>query len=434
MSDVETLFLAQLLDAPSSDCRRSAVPTSAFSPQNGETYRAIVACAHSAPSVTPEAVVAELRERRKLEAAGGEQRIHDLTAQTGMIVLDGARADLVAYASQRILMDAAAPMHTLAKDGQTRDAAETMRTALRTLEMLQGSSETITIKSMDDHLKEWLEEAKRYSNGDTVPIADIGAFREQLGEWSPGFLCLVYGFSQTGKSHVMQYLERKYAEQGLPTIRLSCEDPDRLNAGRLMSEVSGCDAMRMASMLKGDWGKVSRAMSTKDKSRAIRYVVEHPSSVEVCCQTIRKAAQERGVKVAFVDYAQLLQVTSQSKNASQEQALSEATAMLKETAKECNVQMWLSSQVTVRDPKKVNKPSPFDLKGARSIYEKAECAIALWKASDGHRYAEIQKNKSGASAVQARLVAGPAGVIEDLEEWSPPDESRAASSRMYNDA
>ena len=433
MSDIEAIFLAQLLDAPSSDTRRTALPTEALSGQNRELYRAMLACSHECDRITPEAVVAELTERGRLGAAGGADRVHDLTRLTGMSVVDGARADLVAYASQRILMDAAAPMHSLAKDGQTRDAADMLRDALRVLGMLAGSADTVEVKSMSQLLREWAETARDFSAGEAPPVVQMGAFEANFGEVDPGCLCLIYGFSQTGKSHLMQYMERQYARAGYPTLRLSCEDPDRVNAGRLMSEVSGVDAMRVRKMTRGDWQKISHAMGEDDATRDIRYIVEHPARVETCCQTIRTASAQRGVKVVFVDYIQLLHAVTQSHSDSSETRLSAATAMLKDTAKECGVQLWLGSQVTVRDPKpgRVFKPTKIDLKGARSIYEMSECAIALWAGSDGHRYAEVQKDKIGGSETQARLVVGAGGVITDLEAMAAPNEQQAARERRY---
>ena len=106
-----------------------------------------------------------------------------------------------------------------------------------------------------------------------------------------------------------------------------------------------------------------------------------------------------------------------------------AVMVLKECGKELGVQLWLGSQVTVRDPKKVNKPSPFDLKGSRAIYEKAESALGLWVAADGQRYVEVQKNKSGHIGATARIVAGAGGVIKDLAHGTPEEEHHVSPGK-----
>lgn len=411
-ANVEHAFIAQLLDAPSGETRRTLITSEAFAGATRDLYRAIVSVSTDHPTVSVEAVCVALREAGRLDAVGGRDAVERITEHTGMYTVDGARADLVDAATRRLLMEAGKRAHGAARDGQTRDASEAMQDALRVVSSMRGSAESIQLKTMRDHLTNW---AKRVMDAkDQPPRVKLGAFESELGEHSPGMLGLLYGFSQSGKSHMMQYLERQYAEAGFVTLRVSCEDPDRINEGRLMSEAAGVDATKPRDLDAETFVKINRAIGLGSTTWDRRIVVEHPASVEVICHTMRKAASEMGATVAFVDYAQLLRVQTHGKNATAEERLTLATQDLKETAKEVGMQVWLGSQVTVRDPKKNYKPSPFDLKGARSLYEKADNAIALW-VEDGKRYAEIQKNKMGMSNVMAQQMVGPAGMVMDLQ-------------------
>lgn len=422
------MFLAQLIDAPAVEVRRTAIPSEVFGQLDRPIYRAIRSVSHDHAVVTAELVVSELREVGKLDMVGGPDAVHALAGSKGFHTIDGARADLVDEARARLLMEAAKASHSHAKAGKTREATDGLRNTLRLVDALSGGGDVVQVKSMSDHIRDWAERVRDEAGKTRVPPADLGAFRDAFGDFTPGALGLIYGFSQTGKSFVMQWMESRYAAAGHTTLRLSIEDPDRLNASRLVSEASGVDCSKPSTLTHDDWGKIMRIVGKDADEWDRRFVVEHPSSVETAAHTIRRMATDLGVSVAFVDYAQLLRVADRHDSA--EQRLSAATAMLKEVAKECGVQLWLGSQVTVRDPKKVNKPSPFDLKGARSIYEMAEVGIALWWDSDGCRYAEVQKDKIGGSSTVARVESGKGGVITDMVEADPPGARRSGGQQF----
>ncbi len=428
MSAVETAYLAQLLDQRAAEVRRLAVPSEALTDERREIYRAIMASALDTDVVSPEKVIAELREMGRLERVGGERCVHLLSEQTGFVPGDGARADVLAAASQRVIADAGRSLAGLAGAGRTREAADVMRAAMSLLGAFAGDKAT-PLKSMRDHIAEWTRRASDPER--RAPRIQLGALEDDIGDFAPGDMGLIYGFSHTGKSHLMQYMERRYAEQGYPSLRVSCEDPDRLNTGRLVSEVVNRDVTRPGmhddAAMQGLIAATKHPKDHWDK----RFIVEHTANVESICATMRAAVHEKGVRVVFVDYAQLLRVQSTAAQDNPETRLSEAVALLKECGKELAVQLWLGSQVTVREPKKVNKPSPFDLKGSRAIYEKAESALALWVAGDGERYIEVQKNKSGHIGGTAKIVAGAGGVIKDLIHGEPVASNEATGPSRW---
>ena len=103
MTAVESAYLAQLLDQRASEVRRLAVPSEALTDERRDIYRAIVTSALDTDVVSPERVIAELREMGRLERVGGDRGIHLLSEQTGMVPADGARAELLAAASARVI-------------------------------------------------------------------------------------------------------------------------------------------------------------------------------------------------------------------------------------------------------------------------------------------------------------------------------------------
>lgn len=431
MTTPSRLYLAQLIGARATEARRCAVPSEALLAGERDIYRAVRAVAAEHETVTMEAVIAELREAGRLDTAGGYDAVDALTDLHGAHTLDGARVELVASAGQRILMDAGKASHSLARDGKSREASESMRTALRAVEAMQGPGNGVALKSERQHFAAWMEKLQK---GDAIPFnVELGAL-SQIGAVFPGALGLIYGFSQAGKSFVMQWLERRYLDAGHATLRVSCEDPEHVIAGRLVSERTGASAMDGSASLTNDMTRrISAACARIDESWDRRYVVEHDPDVTAICATIRTAAIDHGVRVVFVDYAQLLRMAGHLSEEGQERQISHATAALKDVSKETGVMLWLGSQVTVRDPKpgKVYVPSPFDLKGARSLYEMAELALAVWKVDDDNRLAQVQKNKITGQLPMARVLVGPGGVVTGM---GPYEEQQQTARRGYANA
>lgn len=433
----DVLFLAQLLDQPASETRRTALPTEAFAGSLRYVYRAVLAAANDHPVVSVEAVVAELAESGRLQEVGGRDAVEAIGDHIGAQPIDGARADLVSHAVKRLLEASSRAVVASAREGRTREALDEMQAVQRLVVALQGASHSVALKSMREHIGGYVQAAAAGER--KVAKAKLPAFGRAFAAPIPGAMVMIYGFSQSGKSFAMQYLEARYAEAGYPTLRVSCEDPDSVNAGRLVSEACDIDASVPGDLRREDWQRILSRTGSPEDAWDLRYVVEHTSSAEAIAQTIRTASAQVGVKVAFVDYAQLLRVASVNANDNQEARIAAAGAMLKEVAKECGVYLLCGSQVTVRDPKpgKVYKPSPFDMKGCRALYEMAEQGIALWvDQGTGDRFAEIQKDKiTGCNGQIARVVVGKAGVIRDLipieKEQQQPQRSGGRYANMY---
>lgn len=426
----EVIYLAQLLDQPASETRRTALPTEAFAEGAlRHVYRAVLTAANDHPVVSVEAVLAELAEAGKLSECGGRDAVEAIGDHIGAQPLDGARVELVAHATQRLLTATARTVATSARDGRARDAIEAMQATQRLVATLHGASHAVALKSMHQHLAEYVQRA---SSGERkAPAAAIPVFGKAFGEVLPGVAALIYGFSQSGKSYLMQYFEGLYAEAGFPTLRISCEDADVINAGRLMSEAADIDASHPNDLRREDWQRIIRRMGSQRESWQRRYVVEHTTSAEAIAHTIRTASAQAGVKVVLVDYAQLLRTADYKPGDTQESVLGKAFELLKDVAKECGVYLFLGSQVTVRDPKpgKVYVPSPYDLKGGRCLYEKSDQAIALWVGSDNLRFAEVQKDKlRGQLGTRARVAVGKGGVITGLY---PVEAETSASGSGY---
>jgi replicative DNA helicase len=414
------LYLAQLVTARSADVRRSAVPSEAFEGGERDIYRAIRAVAADTDVVTMEGVIAELRQVGRLEAAGGYDGVDSLSDHIGANTLDGARVDLVTSATARLLMAASRTSHEAARDGRSRDATEAMQGALRLVQSMDGLSRAVPLKTERQHIAEWAADVTR---AQAAPKVQLGALTAAMGVVYPGVLGLVYGESQAGKSFGLQMLERCYLDAGETTLRISCEDSDRILRGRLVAERAGIDALSDDGLTRDDVRRVSQAVANADDSWDRRIVVEHGSSVDAICQTMRTASAECGARIVLIDYVQLIRSAMRGRSEeTQEQRLAQVTSDIKSTAKECGQLVWLGSQVTIDKDKakraKYVKPTPYDTKGGRVIYDQAEYALALYKTDTGERFAEVQKNKVNGKLPLAKIEVGVGGIFTALRPWT----------------
>lgn len=423
------LYLAQLVTARSSDVRRVAVPSEALEGGERDVYRAIRSVAADSDAVTVEAVLTELREAGRLEAAGGREAVDSLTDLIGANTLEGARVDLVAHASARLLQDACVASHAAARAGRTRESVEALQGALSVVQAMDAAAAAVPLKTERQLVAEWA--AALTEEKDRVRV-DVGGLSPAVGTVWPGTLGLIYGESQAGKSFGMQFLERRYLDAGYATLRVSCEDAERILRGRLVAERAGIDALSDDGITRGDCRRVSDAIRAADESWDRRIVVEHGADVDAICATMRRAAVERGVEVVLIDYVQLLRKATRGREETQERVIAECTARIKDTGKECGLMVWLGSQVTItRDAKrKTFKPTPYDTKGGRVLYDMAELAIAVWKTDEDERFCEIQKNKINGKRPVVRVEIGKGGIWTRLHACEPRAE-RSVSPSPY---
>lgn len=188
MTAVESAYLAQLLDQRASEVRRLAVPSEALTDERRDIYRAIVTSALDTDVVSPERVIAELREMGRLERVGGDRGIHLLSEQTGMVPADGARAELLAAASARVIARTGMMLGSLAGAGQSREAADVMRSATSLLASFAGDKAT-PLKSMRDHISEWTRRATDPER--RAPRIQLGALEDDVGDYAPGNMGLI---------------------------------------------------------------------------------------------------------------------------------------------------------------------------------------------------------------------------------------------------
>ena len=230
--------------------------------------------------------------------------------------------------------------------------------------------------------------------------------------FQPTELVVVAARPGMGKSSFMLSLVLHLAlNENVPLAIFSLEMSKEQLMLRMFSMLSGVPLqnLRHGYVKDDDWEKVMDA-ALKISSREI-YVDDNPNltTTELRIKS-RKLKQEKGVKIIFVDYLQLLRTPYRSSTRQEEVA--EISRNLKALAKELNIPVvalaQLSRQVEQRSDK---RPQLADLRESGQIEQDADLILFI------HRPEYYKKNpppeeKGLAEIIVAKQRQGPTGIVK----------------------
>lgn len=219
-----------------------------------------------------------------------------------------------------------------------------------------------------------------------------------------GDLIIVAAETSQGKSTLATTIARNMGLMGVPSVYYSME----MNYQQLTARIHARDAMiASARMLHG---KLTEQEYSSMYDR-IAGVSEAPvffddkskTSFNSICSSIRRMVAKKGVKVAFIDY---LQILANSSGDNREQCIGDMARALKNLAQEQSICIVALSQVS-RD-KETHEPSLRRLRGSGQIEEAADMAVLIYRPEvygilrykDGHETKGtakliIAKNRNG---------------------------------------
>ncbi len=417
----ELPFLATLMEASREDIQLCGVPGECFDdPKATALYAGILAASGKHSDIKVADVIAELRESGRLTLAGGEDYLVTLHVLFGDRDRKAAKRELIRFAANRRTVEATSKANRLALAGQDFDASQVLEEAVTDVRRILGSDGKPPYRNVRDHVNAMLARLVGLADGtiDYPYQAKLGPLTRPLGYPHPGALVVVGGYSHSGKSFLMQWIEAQYAAVGLRTVRLSLEDADPVNEARLCAEIGGIDY----SEHYPDQGKVSSMIRTLQsgmpKARLDKQDrwVHSPESrdLDAILRDFDRACIEYQARVVFVDYAQLIRV---ARGLDARHTVATATGALKERAMQRGVTLYLASQLRKPDGSSTGEPGPHDLKDASELHSAADVVILSWPHAVGNerwRLARMVKDKLTGSYPFFRMVHGPGGVVTRL--------------------
>jgi len=231
--------------------------------------------------------------------------------------------------------------------------------------------------------------------------------------WQEGNLIVIGARPGHGKTAIALNMARSAAvDHNIPTAFFTLEMTSLELADRIIGTETGLSSDKRKGRVKmrdEEWGQLERGLARATK--APLYIDETPGlTISEFTSKIKRMKAEKDIKIAFVDYLQLMHVSAAF---AQYRALEigEISRQLKETAKELKIPIialaQLNRNLTARIGTSNGRPRLSDLKDSGSIEQDADMVLFIHRpallglSEETEDQAEliIEKNRSGETAI-----------------------------------
>ena len=199
---------------------------------------------------------------------------------------------------------------------------------------------------------------------------------DSRGGWHTGDMIIIAGRTSQGKSTLAMTIARNMAVSGIPSAYYSLEMGAKQLTARMLARDCQLTSSRMlydklnddelARFDKASEGYTQLPIYFDDKSK---------TSFSRICTSIRAMVRKHGIKVAYIDYLQIL--VNSSKTDNREQLLGDMARDLKRLAVELNICIVAVSQLS----RSKDKPEPTlaELRGSGQIEEACDMAVLVYR-------------------------------------------------------
>jgi replicative DNA helicase len=345
----------------------------------------------------------------------------------GLADIAGPVEHLRDLAERRRIRDPLLRIAAMAERGELAEA----RAALETLSV-GDSAEAPAVLRTPDVVRATLHEVERRARlGGRVDLGpDLRGLSDHL---VPGFMTVVGGETNAGKSQLAWLIARRYAPvSGRPSGVVSCEDMAYVYGDRTVAYEGGADGR---SLLSGDEdGRLTPAM-LEDAERVareaehgtdhMRLSVVPDGDLDRVIAAIRHLVRDEGCGLVVVDYLSRLRVEGQAKPGIYE-LVRAAVPRLKAEVMRLGVPLVLVSQLNRREGREFAEPRKSELLGGSVIEQAAEAIALVWREDEEatNSLVRIAKLKAGRSGGRAELVRNAGGMVYHVQSAPPPQPSR----------
>ena len=196
--------------------------------------------------------------------------------------------------------------------------------------------------------------------------------------WHTGDLIIVAGRTSQGKSTLAMTIARNMAVYGIPSAYYSLEMGAKQLTARMMARDCNLTSSRMLYDKLND-----EELARFDKASAgynelpIYFDDKSKTSFSRICTSIRAMVRKHGIRVAYIDYLQILANSSKADN--REQLLGDMARDLKRLAVELNICIVAVSQLSRVKDKGSPEPTLSELRGSGQIEEACDIAVLLYR-------------------------------------------------------
>ncbi len=399
-------------------------------------------------------VSAQLKKNRKLEAAGGEFYLVQLTQKVSSSAHIEFHARIILQKFiQRSLIKIS---NEIIEDSynETTDVFDLLDNAEAKLyEITQGnikrSSETA--QNLVIQAKKKIEEIANQEGLSGVPSGFTKVDKLTSG-WQPSDLIIIAARPGMGKTALTLSMARNIAvEHNIPVAFFSLEMSSVQLITRLISSETGLSSekLRTGNLEKHEWEQLN--VKVKGLEKAPLFIDDTPSlSIFDLRAKARRLSSQHGIQLIIVDYLQLMTAGGSQKGGNREQEISTISRNLKALAKELNVPVIALSQLSraVETRGGSKRPLLSDLRESGAIEQDADIVsfiyrpeyykIDEWDDEDrtptaGQAEFIVSKHRNGGLDEIRLKFIGHLGRFENLESFDFPTEIHSRMNDAAND-
>jgi replicative DNA helicase len=399
-------------------------------------------------------VSAQLKKNSKLDAAGGEFYLVQLTQKVSSSAHIEFHARIILQKFiQRSLIKISNEIIEDSYD-ETTDVFDLLDNAESKLyEITQGnikrSSETA--QSLVIQAKKRIEEIANREGLSGIPSGFTKVDKLTSG-WQPSDLVIIAARPGMGKTALTLSMARNIAvEHNIPVAFFSLEMSSVQLITRLISSETGLSSekLRTGNLAKHEWEQLN--VKVKGLEKAPLFIDDTPSlSIFDLRAKARRLSSQHGIQLVIVDYLQLMTAGGSQKGGNREQEISTISRNLKALAKELNVPVIALSQLSraVETRGGSKRPLLSDLRESGAIEQDADIVsfiyrpeyykIDEWDDEDrtptaGQAEFIVSKHRNGGLDEIRLKFIGHLGRFENLETFDFPTEIHSRMNDAAND-
>jgi replicative DNA helicase len=393
-------------------------PEDFYRQANGTVYRSILELFERREPIDIVTVSEALERVDELDAVGGRAYLSSLANQTPTAVHAVQYARIVERkAVLRNLISAAGKIAGIGYE----DPAEVQEAIDRAEgELFQVSQRRVTVGF--SRLRELLHDAYDrldYLHAHRGEISGVRSGFNDLDALTTGFqksdLILVAARPSVGKTSFALNIAEHAAVRDRRSVGIfSLEMSKEQLVLRLLSSVANIDSQRLRTgfLEELDFARIAPAMNALSEAPIFIDDTPNISTMELRTKA-RRLQAEAGLDLVIVDYLQLMQATTTSRDANRVQEVSEVSRGLKALARELEVPVIALSQLSRGPEQRTDKrPMLSDLRESGSIEQDADLVMFLYR-PEYYATAEKRDELEGKSElIISKQRNGPTGVID----------------------
>ena len=349
---------------------------------NRSIYRAILELMQRQEPIDLYTVTEELRRRGELDEVGGAAHLAALTQRVGSAAHIEYHAKIVVQKHvQRELIHAASNIQQRAFDEQ-EDVEELINYSEQEIfKIAEGSlkSDARPISNIITEALRNIDEASQREEGLSGVPSRFTALDRLTSGWQKSDLIIVAARPSMGKTAFVLSMARNMAvEHNVPVVMFSLEMSSVQLVNRLLVSESelGSEKIRSGKLTPDERKQLNDKII--NLSNAKLFIDDTPAlSIFEFRAKCRRLVDQHGIKMAIIDYLQLM--TGPSGNGNREQEVSMISRSLKAVAKELNIPIialsQLSRAVETRGGNK--RPVLSDLRESGAIEQDADIVLFI---------------------------------------------------------